>query len=202
VWAPNAEAVAVLIQNGPYWELTEDGTLVRQELGRDGGYWSGTVAGVRARQLYRFEIRHRDAGVLHRLNPAARDVLSSDLTRADPSSRNASVVFEAEPLEWAPFRTPAFENVLIYQFHIGTFAGRADEFDKGWANLQDVEAKFGYIRELVSTAFSRCRCMSLPWTGHGGTTRRRSLRPSRPTDHPPLTIWRSLWMRRTGTGWR
>ncbi len=146
VWAPNASAVAVLIQDGPYWESTD--TIIRQNLVRDGEYWSGTVPGVRAWQLYRYEITRPDGGVIERLDPAGRDVLSSELTRRDPNSRNGSVVVGSDLLNWTPFRTPHFENFLIYQFHIGSFAGRGDEFNKLDATLADVESKLGYIREL------------------------------------------------------
>jgi len=53
-----------------------------------------------------------------------------------------------EPFAWAPFQTPRFENFIIYQFHIGSFAGRGDQFNKISSNLQDVESKFSYIREM------------------------------------------------------
>ena len=46
VWAPHARTLAVLIQDGPYWETGD--VIVRQDLVRDGDYWSGTVPGVRA----------------------------------------------------------------------------------------------------------------------------------------------------------
>jgi 1,4-alpha-glucan branching enzyme len=146
VWAPHANAVTVLVQDGPYWEV--DDTVTRQDLVKDGDYWGGTVPGVRAWQLYRFEIGHPAAGLIQRLDPAARDVLSSELTRSDPSSRNGSVVPGTEPFPWAPFQTPAFENFIIYQFHIASFAGRGDQFNKAWSNLRDVESKFSYIREM------------------------------------------------------
>ncbi|MBL8221589.1 MAG: alpha amylase C-terminal domain-containing protein [Bryobacterales bacterium] len=146
VWAPNATAVAALIQDGPYWEVTD--TIIRQELSKQDGYWSGTVPGVRPWQLYRFELQHPEAGVRQHLDPAARDVLSSELTRHDPSSRNGSVVVDPAPYPFAPFATPRFEDFLIYQFHIGSFAGRGDHLRKPSANLQDVESKFSYIREM------------------------------------------------------
>jgi len=146
VWAPNATAVAALIQDGPYWEVTD--TIIRQELTNQDGYWSGTVPGVLAWRLYRFEVEHPVAGTRQHLDPAARDVLSSELTRHDPSSRNGSVVVDTAPYPFGPFETPRFENFLIYQLHIGSFAGRGDHLNKSPANLQDVESKFSYIREL------------------------------------------------------
>lgn len=146
VWAPHASAVRVLIQEGPYWEL--DDVILDAELTRDGGYWSATVPGVRAWQLYRFEVTHPARGALQRLDPAARDVLGSELTRSDASSRNGSVVIGTDQHPRASFQTPAFGDFLIYQFHVGSFAGRNDEFNKSSATFQDCEAKFSYIREL------------------------------------------------------
>lgn len=146
VWAPHAEAVAVLIQDGPYWEV--DDTVSSQDLVRNGDYWSGTVPDVRAWQLYRFEIRHHDGSSSQRLDPAARDVVSSELTRSDPSSRNGSIVLGTKPFPWAPFQTPRFENFIIYQLHIGSFAGRGDQFNKLSSDFLDIESKLSYIREM------------------------------------------------------
>jgi 1,4-alpha-glucan branching enzyme len=146
VWAPHAMQVSVLIQDGPYWEVTD--TILRQPLTKSGGYWSATVPGVKPYQMYRFEIQKPDGGLLQRLDAAARDVLSSELTRDDPSVRNGSIVLGTDPFPWAPFDTPAFENLIIYQCHIGSFAGRNDQFNKTWASFADIESKFGYIHEL------------------------------------------------------
>lgn len=146
VWAPHALAVSVLIQDGPRWEVTD--TINEHELAREGDYWSATVQGVRAEQLYRFRIATAGGGLLQRLDPAARDVLSSDLTREDPQSLNGSLVLDPAPFDWAPFDTPRFENFIIYQLHVGSFAGRGDGPGKGWATFRDIEAKLPYIREL------------------------------------------------------
>ena len=98
VWAPHADAVAVLIQNPPYWEI--DDVVVRQVLVRDGDYWSGTVPGVRPYQLYRFEIQNPTAGTDQNLDPAARDVLSSELTRSDPSDRRKCSTVQVSIPPW------------------------------------------------------------------------------------------------------
>jgi 1,4-alpha-glucan branching enzyme len=146
VWAPHARLVSVLVQDGPYWEA--DDIMIERELAKDGDYWSATVPGVRAWQLYRFKIALPGGGILERLDPAARDVLSSELTRMDASSRNGSIVPGTDPFLWAPFETPRYENFIIYQCHLGSFAGRGDHFNKPWATFQDVESKFSYIREM------------------------------------------------------
>jgi 1,4-alpha-glucan branching enzyme len=146
VWAPHASKVTVVIQTGPYWEIND--SLVEQDLVRNRDFWSATVPGVQAWQLYRLRIESADGALDERLDPAARDVLSSELTRQDPSSRNGSVILGEELSDWAPFSTPRFEDFIIYQFHIGTFAGRNDQFNKSWATFQDIESKLSYIREM------------------------------------------------------
>ncbi|HZB45742.1 MAG TPA: hypothetical protein VE360_10880, partial [Pyrinomonadaceae bacterium] len=112
VWAPHAKKVSVLFQPGPYWEI--DDAVIEHDLVRDGDYWSANVPGVPAGQLYRYRIELADGGFVERLDPAARDVLSSELTRQDPSSRNGSVVPGNDAFDWAPFQTPRFENFIIY----------------------------------------------------------------------------------------
>jgi 1,4-alpha-glucan branching enzyme len=146
VWAPHATQMCVVLQDGPYWEA--GGHSTEQALNRAGDYWSAMVADVRPGQLYRFRITTTDGMVLERLDPAARDVLSSELTRMDPSSRNGSVVQASDPFPWSPFVPPRFENYLIYQFHVGTFAGRGDQHNTAWSTFQQIESKLGYIREM------------------------------------------------------
>jgi 1,4-alpha-glucan branching enzyme len=149
VWARYARKVSVVVQNGPYWESEPEDVVLERDLVRAGDYWSATIPEVKAWQLYRFKLEHAEHGVFERLDPAARDVLDSGLVRrGDPSSRNASIVNGAEPFPWAPFGTPRFEDFIIYQFHIGSFAGRGDEFNKHWASFKDVESKFSYIRDM------------------------------------------------------
>src|SRR5262249_22537969 len=81
-----------------------------------------------------------DGGLLQQVDAAARAVVSSDLTRDDPGSRNGSIVLGADSFPWAPFSTPRFEDFIVYQCHIGTFAGWNDQFNKAWARLSDVES--------------------------------------------------------------
>jgi 1,4-alpha-glucan branching enzyme len=145
VWAPHASRVKVVIQDEPYWREGFD--VATQDLLNDGGYWSGTAAGVRPAQLYRFDITN-GAEAFETLDPAARDVFSSQLTRWDPSAMNASVVTDTERLAWAPFETPRFENFIIYELHVGSFAGFNDGLNVSWATFAQIEAKLGYIREL------------------------------------------------------
>ena len=146
VWAPHAIKVSVLIQSGPYWEI--DDAIIEQVLEKNGAYWTTIVSNVSAWQLYRYKIEGPDETIIERLDPAARDVLSSDLTRQDPSSRNGSVVQGMDPFPWSEFKTPWFEDFIIYELHIGSFCGRGEQPTKTWSTFQDVEVKLSYIQEM------------------------------------------------------
>src|SRR5262245_759092 len=145
VWAPHADAVKVLVQDGPYWESGDEIRVV--DLQRDADYWSATLSGVTAWKMYRFQITN-GSEVFETLDPAARDVLSSELARSDPTSRNASIVPDDDLVTWTPFDTPRFENFIVYQLHVGSFAGRNDDVDATWGTFHAVERKLGYIREM------------------------------------------------------
>ncbi len=146
VWAPHAELVRLLLQSGTEWQPLapcEAHEMVRAS----DGYWSTTVAGVEAGRLYRFAITS-DGELTQRLDPAARDVVNSALTRHDGDSNNAAIVVDNRPYPWVPFATPGFENFLIYQLHIGSFTGRHDHLNKSIGTFADAETKLPYIRDL------------------------------------------------------
>lgn len=146
VWAPNAERMRLLLQEGEYWQADKTKQAVDMEWAAN-GYWSARVPGVTAGMLYRFEVTYQGQ-TSERLDPAARDVVNSALTRSDAGSKNASIVVGNQPYPWEPWQTPSFENFMIYQLHIGSFAGRNDHFDKSIATFADVESKFDYVRSL------------------------------------------------------
>ena len=149
VWAPNAEKLSVLLQDGGSWN--HQGTTQKVPLTRDSsGYWSGHVEDVRAGRLYRYEIEN-DGYTFQRLDPAGRDMIHSQLTRNHPASENASIVTCRE-FDWSDFNTPRFDQFNIYQLHCGSFAGRGDEFNVDVAGFKQIESKLGYIQELGFTA--------------------------------------------------
>jgi 1,4-alpha-glucan branching enzyme len=88
----------------------------------------------RHRGRYRFEITS-GADVFETLDAASRDVFSSQLTRSDPTSLNASEITATEQFTWAPFDTPRFENFIVYELHVGTFAGCNDGLNTSWARF-------------------------------------------------------------------
>jgi 1,4-alpha-glucan branching enzyme len=146
VWAPNASDVTVLVQDAPAWNAGNDRDELPLARSAD-GYWDGTVAEVKAGDLYRYRITN-NGETFERLDPAAHDVLHSGLTRHMPTSENASIVVSDEPFPYASFTTPAFHNFIIYQLHVGAFAGRNDEFRTWIGRFENIESKLAYIREM------------------------------------------------------
>lgn len=156
VWAPNASQVVLRLRPDAATPFT-DLPLQRDAPGSE--YFSGDVTGVAAEHQYRLLITNDAAGpnnpggVYERVDPYARDIVSPDA--ASP----AVVVDPADT--FAAFSTPRFENYIIYQLHIGSFAGLNDAFaatvtgqtatfrdiaDSTRASLLD--RKLDYIRDL------------------------------------------------------
>lgn len=159
VWARNASRVRVLLQQplppGDDWNPA--GPMQKVDLQSDGeGYWERDVSGVDPGDLYRFEITN-GTRVFERLDAAARDVLHSGLTQPG-HGQNASIVVADRRLDPAGFRTPFFEDWIIYQFHVGSFAGRNDGIavpvhdHNPIARFEDVEKKLGYIADMGFSA--------------------------------------------------
>jgi 1,4-alpha-glucan branching enzyme len=152
VWAPYASAVNVRLSPSAAqalqpFPLSADPT--------NPGYWAAAITGVAAGHLYQFEITNRggdkyDPGGVPflRIDPAARQVQSSD-------RRVPGFVVDPTTFTWkASFQTPSFENFIIYQAHVGSFAGRGDglpaatDTNGSTATFADVQAKLGYIRSM------------------------------------------------------
>jgi 1,4-alpha-glucan branching enzyme len=152
VWAPNASAVNVRlapIDGSPFQAFP---------LSRDVGnpaYWSVDINGVAAGHFYELEITNQGGNTynpggppLMRVDPCARQVTSSQ------EARPAIVVDPNAFAFRAPFRTPAFENFIIYQAHVGSFAGRNDgltvytDANGSTARFDQFQTKLDYIRSM------------------------------------------------------
>ena len=152
VWAPNAKSVNV-------W-LTPTSVLPYQTfpLGQDvtnQAYWSVDISGVNTGHLYQFEITNRGGDQYNpgglpflRVDPCARQVTTLD------STQPALVVDPTMFAFTSTFRTPSFENFIIYQAHVGSYAGRGDgmtvytDSDGGTARFDQFESKLDYIRSM------------------------------------------------------
>lgn len=152
VWAPNAQRVQVILndaQNGPTFDLaSEPGT----------GNWSADQIDAPAGTTYQYIITNEggenndNSQPWYRTDARALQVQSSAAT---------SMGYVVDPALFSnpqrpPFTTPAFENFLIYQLHIGSFAGKDDRINvnANTATFEDIKAKLDYIRGLGFNAIA------------------------------------------------
>jgi 1,4-alpha-glucan branching enzyme len=143
VWAPHAEAVFVTGTfddwAGTAVPLARDGVEGDDEPG-GAETWSAEVDGVEPGAEYRFTIRTPD-GDRSRLDPRARQVTNSV---------GNAVVYDPAAFDWGDhaFRMPAWDDLVIYELHVGTFTRSSDrrgDFDRAIRRLD-------YLRDLGITA--------------------------------------------------
>ncbi len=105
VWAPHAEWVQV---EGS-WATQPDDLCAE-----GGGYWSGDVAEALPGDTYRFLVTYQGQ-VLSRIDPYARQIAG-----ADPDRRGV-VYHHNFPWSDKPFQMPAWNRLVGYELHVGTF---------------------------------------------------------------------------------
>ena len=133
VWAPFARSVAVA---GSFnaWSASE------KPLASEGnGYWSTDVPGVKARDQYKLVLN----GNTWKKDPYAKDVTGT-------GSQDNCIV--ADPsFDWGRdrFRTPAWNDLVIYELHLGTFN---DEAGAPAGNLRTAMDRLDYLRDLGISA--------------------------------------------------
>jgi 1,4-alpha-glucan branching enzyme len=120
VWAPFAEKVKV----------TGDFPASPVELAPEGnGNWSVDVRGVRALQRYKYQIQTKhgpgndDSQIWERADARALQVEHSGDTAAGYVIDLAEFHAPGRPYS---YKTPGFENFIIYQLHVATYTGRND----------------------------------------------------------------------------
>jgi 1,4-alpha-glucan branching enzyme len=129
VWAPHAQKVA-LIGEFNHWHRADH--LLRNA----GGWWFGFQPGVTVNQKYRFVIDD----TLERPDPYGRQM---------EHSAGASIVKDPRTFAWTDgLRTrPAFENMILYELHVGTFIGKNDGQPYP-GNFKSLLTKLDYIKGL------------------------------------------------------
>jgi 1,4-alpha-glucan branching enzyme len=137
VWAPHAGAVFV---TGTFDDWAGDATPLAPDGDASTGTWSADVPGVAPGDEYRFTIRTPD-GDLSRIDPYARQVTSSV---------GNGVVYDPAAFDWSDddFRMPGWDDLVIYELHVGTFSATQDKrgtFDSARRHLP-------YLQELGVSA--------------------------------------------------
>ena len=125
VWAPNASYVNVVgTFNG--W------SSISKPLGSEGnGWWSRDVSAAVAGHEYRYVIN----GSIWKTDPRAKDVVNS--------TDNGIIVNMI--YSWTPFTPPAWNEMIIYEMHIGTYN---DTAGGGPGTFQSAISKLDHLQDL------------------------------------------------------
>ena len=133
VWAPHATAVAVALsadRDGTGW----DGDP-RPLAPLGDGTWAAHVPGVAAGHRYKFVLATA-AGELWRNDPRARQV-----THSAGDSVVCDTAFDWGPTD-ATWRTPPWDDLVVYELHAGTFNDEPGGRPGGFAS---VEHRLGHL---------------------------------------------------------
>lgn len=152
VWAPN-DAVEIYIRlsdrpdainaAGDTWQPTPEQKLLRNA----DNTWTGFVPGVKDGDYYRFYIGGRGVQPYKR-DPYARELEFYGYPDCDCIVRDAS----SYPWHDQDYRTPAFNDLIIYQFHVGRFhavnANNQDVRQQRDGKFLDILERLPYLTQL------------------------------------------------------
>jgi 1,4-alpha-glucan branching enzyme len=107
VWAPHADSVAV-VGDFNRWDPTQHPMKAGEN-----GRWHLFVPDAKVGDQYKYEIANGDQRLL-RIDPYSREVTNSV---------GNSVVYDTHAFDWGDddFQLPNFNELVIYELHIGTF---------------------------------------------------------------------------------
>lgn len=153
VWAPGAQHVYVVLH-----PLLDYRPRAEHQLSRDpnSGHFTGFVRGVVDGTPYRYwVVGHGGSGF--KRDPHARELRYFDELPSDDYEHADAVVRDPETYHWvAPgFRPPNFEELIIYQLHLGVFFAQSDERRdrrNRTAKLLDAIDRIPYLSDLGITA--------------------------------------------------
>jgi len=137
LWAPNAQAVVVI---GDFNEWSPTATPLTHE---GDGYWAGVSSAAKAGDEYKFLLQSAQ-GELERVDPYARQVTNSI----------GNGVIYADTFDWQgeagdhdQFTLPPWNELVIYELHIGTFADPDHEDDQP-GTFEAAIAQLDYLQAL------------------------------------------------------
>ncbi len=130
VWAPNASAVSVI---GDFNGWAADATPLASEAD---GFWSADVPNVADGAAYRYRLVAGEA-TFERRDPYGRAL------NADASASLVTRI--VAPREKPGYQTPAWNEMVIYELHIGTFNPAGGKVP---GTFDDAITRFSYLRDL------------------------------------------------------
>jgi 1,4-alpha-glucan branching enzyme len=135
VWAPGAEKVYV-IGDFNSWAPSDPWLLQT----RPGGHWAGFLPEVKDGTFYKFWVQGTGT------SGPKRDPYARDLEDAWPNPK--CIVRASDTYTWqdSTWHAPAFNDLTVYQFHVGTFYGPDREHRV--AKFLDVVDRIDYLADL------------------------------------------------------
>lgn len=146
VWAPNATAVGVM---GSFNEWSDTSHALCNE---GNGYWASVVEAAKGGDEYKFVIQNGEHKFA-RLDPYAREVTNSV----------GNAIIQSEPFDWGDdqFTMPAWNSLVIYEMHIGTF--HDENLDDGKpSSFAEAAKQLPYLQELGINAIELMPPMEFP----------------------------------------
>ncbi len=147
VWAPHAEAVRVA---GNFNDWSADAAPLAAE---EKGYWSADIPDAKVGDEYQFVIVYE--GEAHfRVDPYARQVTHSN---------GNAVVYDDAAFDWGDdgFTLPPFNELVLYELHVGTFHDK-NQLDDKPGTLQESIDRLDYLRDLGINAVCLMPLMEFP----------------------------------------
>lgn len=163
VWAPNAQRVSV-IGNFNGW----DGRKDVMELLHDAGVWVLFKRGLKAGEIYKYEIKTKDGRLLEKADPYA--------VYCELRPKTASIVYTLEDYkwndkEWIEKRTNSdFLNqpLSIYEVHLGSWRRNPDEGNRFLTYRELAEELVPYVKNLGFTHIELMPIEEHPFDGSWG----------------------------------
>ena len=131
VWAPNATDVQV---TGSFNRWSKERNPLSSE---DNGYWSAYIEEASLGDEYKFVIQNGSDQLL-RTDPYARDVVTGNNNGVICKTTSH---IQGMPPDWMP----SWNELVIYELHVGTFA---PSFEEASGQFQGVIDKLPYLRDL------------------------------------------------------
>ncbi|MBF0343054.1 MAG: alpha amylase C-terminal domain-containing protein [Nitrospirae bacterium] len=142
VWAPGAKEVYVVLDD--HNTKSDANKLIRHPAS---GHWCGFIPGIKEDAFYRFWVVG-STGEGYKRDPYAREL------EMQPSPGRHCILRDPQTYPWKvqDFKPPMFNDLIVYQFHIGVFYAKdANGKDiRKWrtAKFLDVLARIEYLADL------------------------------------------------------
>jgi 1,4-alpha-glucan branching enzyme len=164
VWAPNAERVSV-VGNFNHW----DGRTHPMRSRGESGIWEIFIPGLTEGEIYKFEIRSREAGALFtKSDPFA--------FRFEPPPRTGSIVCSIDGYAWGDAdwmaarasRNPLEAPMAVYEVHLGSWKRKPEEENRYLTYLELADELVPYVKDMGYTHIELLPVSEHPFDGSWG----------------------------------